>query len=270
MNLTCSNIAHLCSQVDLTSDRPVIDLSQITFFEPFALIYLGMFLRHHNSHGRAFNLTAPASPQAREYMARQNFWARFNFTPEEIKKENLRRFTTSTSLNDIIDIEQRPYIAEDVGDAVLKLLVRNGVRVRAGIVAEMAAELVDNFAQHADRPLAACLVQYYPRSRRVAFAICDCGIGIRASLSSNPKYAHLAGLPHREAAMRAFEPLVSRKAEGGMGLTEVKESTLCLGGRVFLATGDAYVTIESANASVGRMGYELPGVQIELSFSQEV
>ena len=59
-------------------DKPVIDLSQITFVQPFALIYLGNFLRHHNRHGLFFEVTQPASNEVNTYLSNHHFWERFN------------------------------------------------------------------------------------------------------------------------------------------------------------------------------------------------
>ena len=270
MNLTFMNVDQLCSTVDFSLDTPLLDLSNVTFFEPFALVYVGMFLRYHNSRGIKPRVKAPTSRQARDYLARQNFWARFNFNPNIIKEESLRRLTTSTSLNDIVDVERQESVAEDIAEKILVVLRRNSVAVRATAIAELMSELADNFAQHSERTLAAVAMQYYPKLQYVSLSIGDCGIGIRASLASNPKYSHIAQGPHHEAALKAFEPLVSRRAEGGTGLTEVREQTLKLGGTLILATGDGYVTISQRGTRFGAMAYDLSGVQIQLGFPERV
>ena len=268
MDLSFQNVDQLCASVDLAAKEPVVDLSRITFFSPFSLVYLGMFLRYHNSNGKGFKVRAPDDPTARAYLARQNFWERFNFDPECIKNENLRRLTSSTSLNDILDIEKRDEIAEDIAKGVLQVLRRNSVAVPVGLVAELMCELVDNFARHSERTLAAVLMQYYPNLRRVVLAIGDCGVGIRSSLAYNPRYTYLAGQPHHVAALKAFEPLVSRCSEGGTGLTEVRDEIMGLQGQLTLATGDGYVTITARQTLYGQMAYELPGVQIQLSIPE--
>lgn len=268
MNLTFTNVDQVCSTVDLSSATPLLDLSDVTFFEPFALVYLGMFLRYHNSRGIEFSVRLPASQQARGYLARQNFWARFNFNPDIIQKESLRRLTKSTSLNDIVDVERKEGIAEDIAEQILLVLRRNAVAVRAAAIAELMSELVDNFAQHSERTLAAVAMQYYPNLRYVSLSIGDCGVGIRSSLASNPKHSHIAQVPHHQAALEAFEPLVSRRAEGGTGLTEVREQTIKLGGSLILATGDGYVTIDQKGTRFGPMAYDLSGVQIQLGFPE--
>lgn len=269
MELSFYNVDKFCAAVDLASETPVIDLSLVTFFKPFALIYLGMFLRFHNSKGKAFAVKGPKDQPAHSYLTMQNFWARFNFNPDVINAKNLYRFTNRTSLNDIADIEKRDRIAEDITREVLFVLHANAVP-RANIIAELVSELVDNFACHSQRTLAAITMQYYPNMHRTVFVVGDCGIGIRESLSSNPKHSHLAHCDHHQAMLEAFEPLVSRKPEGGTGLTMVRDSVIDYDGYLILTSGDEYVKIDRNRTEYGSMAYDLPGVQIELSFPTEV
>lgn len=267
MELGYNTVDALCSRVDLTQAKPILDLSQITFFRPFGLVYLGMFLRHHNSRGKTFTVLPPTYAAARDYLTRQNFWERFNFPSKWIANERQRRRTTSTSLNDIVDIEQRDDIAEDVAESVLGVLRRNVVGLRASRVSELVSELVDNFAIHSEQPLAVFTMQYYPNMHETVLAVGDCGIGIRTSLCRNPVFAHLSSHPHYRAAVKAFEPLVSCRGEGGTGLTEVRDGIVELGGRLILSTGDGYVRIDrTGEFRYGRMSYDMAGVQVQLAF----
>ena len=268
MNLTFWNVDRLLGAVDLGEEKPMIDLASVNFFEPFALVYLGMYLRRFNRLGRGFEVRPPNANDARKYLARVRFWERFNFRPEVVERENLIRFTSSTSLNDMVDIEQTPTIGDDVAESVLRVLRAEQVAVNTALVAELVGELVDNFAQHSETTLAACAMQYYPRKGQVTFAIGDCGIGIRASLSSNPRYAYLQSASHAEAALKAFDPLVSRRGEGGTGLTGVQEGIITARGRLVLATGDGYVKIDGRRIQIGTMALDLPGVQIEMMFPE--
>jgi len=271
MDLSFYNIDNFCSRVDLTHKEPLIDLSHVTFFHPFALVYLGMFLRHHAGQGLRFTVRPPIDQQVRAYLAWQNFWERFNFDPLSIKTENLHRFVTSTSLNDIVDAERRSNIAEDIGDKVSAVLRNSTVSVNISTIEEIMIELVDNFARHSDRTLAAVAMQYYPGVHQVAIAIGDCGIGIRKSLATNPKHRYLTQAPHYAAALEAFEPLVSCKTEGGTGLTTVRDEVANIGGNFVLTTGDGYVKMNNAGQmEVGSMTYDLPGVQIELSLPERL
>lgn len=266
-SLTFTNVDRLCAGVDLRGQPAVVDLSGVTFVEPFALIYLGMFLRYHRSQGRRFSVHVPSVQGVRDYLTRQRFWKRFNFDLRSpgLPPDMLRRMTSTTSLNDVIDIERRSGAAEEVADAVVQVLHRASVQVDLGAVNEMVGELVDNFVQHSRGPLAAFMMQWFPRLDRLELAIGDCGVGIRRSLARNPNYAGVAARPHDEAAALALKPGVTGNVGGGgTGLTEVCDTVRSLGGGMRLSTGDGYVWIHQQGSYRGRMSFDLPGVQVEI------
>ena len=271
-SLTFFTIGEFCSKVNFAKQRPTIDLSDVTFFEPFALVYLGMFLRHFNSQKRSFDVAPPSNKKARQYLAQQQFWERFNFDPRVIKTENLRRFTTSTSLDDIADVEKDQHVAEELADAVANVVERNADKLRPSVVAEVTAELVQNFVEHSGQNLAAFMVQYYRNrgpSGELVMAIADCGRGIRACLSTTEKYAYLAHQPHHEAILKALEPGVSSKrGGGGTGFSEMLDYVTDLKGEFRIATGDEYIIVhgKTGKNTAKKMGFELTGVQIELIF----
>jgi hypothetical protein len=178
MTLSADSVHWVCGRVDLSLPEPVIDLASVTFFEPFALIYLGMFLRHFAT-GKRFVLKVPTDTAARNYLTRQNFWQRFNFDPNTLDPALLRRFSTDTSLGDIVDIERRPGIDEEVALAVRNVLERSPLSgTDLELMEEVVAELVSNFARHSRGPLAALAMQWYPQRKTIRLAIGDCGIGI--------------------------------------------------------------------------------------------
>ena len=268
MELNAWTVDRLCSQVDQRPERPRIDLSEVTFFTPYGLVYFGMFLRYHNARGKAFDVDLPRNPAAKEYLQRQNFFDRFNFNTEAIEQGSLRRFTTSTSLNDIVDLEKRAYIAEDVTDSILTLLQGNRVHIDTSLFANIASELVDNFAQHAEQTLAALAIQYYPRPRRVVMAVGDCGVGVRASLATKFEYAYLKDRPHTEAILKALEPQVSSKRQGGMGLTDVNEDVRQANGRLTITSGNGRVMVNQLGTRFGVTSHDLSGVQVEISIPE--
>jgi hypothetical protein len=269
MNLSFPNVDSFCASIDLSADRPLIDLSSLQFIEPFAVIYLGQFIRYHNRYGKYVDVKMPPSgSQVRKYLARVRFWERFRFSADVIEREGLLRFSSTTSLNDIVDIVDAPYADEDVYDMVAEVLRRGTVKTDAKTVLMTVSELVDNFAQHADVDLATLAVQYYPNLHRFVVAIGDSGEGIRATLSRNPEYAYLADRPHSEALAMAFEPLVSQHPNRGMGLTDVLEGVVACNGSLRVASNNGYFYIERGKRYVGDQQYDLPGVQIELWFPE--
>ena len=202
--LKFSTVGELFSLVNLDDQKPTVDLSNISFVEPFGLVYLGMFLRHFNSLGKFFNIITPRSRQVTRYLESQRFWDRYNIAATSTDSQIHRRYARLTSLSDIVDIENNQYIAESVGDMVGDILRNNSVRVDASLVSEVAVEVVDNFSRHSGQQLAACAVQFYPQRGNLHIAVGDCGVGIRSSLCRNSLYRHLASAPHHVAALKAL------------------------------------------------------------------
>lgn len=260
MVLTFRNVDRFCRSIDLEQDTPLIDLSRLTFIDPYAVIYLGQFLRYHNRTHKFFRVEPPEDEKARKYLARIKFWERFRFTRQMIEAEGLLRFTSTTSLNDIIDLVPDPYIEEDTVEQVKNVLSRSGVNVNGEAVLETVSELVDNFARHAEIDLATLAVQYFPNSHQFAVAVGDSGCGIRQSLCQNPDHAWLADRPHAEAIVKAFEPCVSRRDQAGMGLTNILESVLRLGGSLCATSNDGFVFTRNGQLITGKQSYNLPGV----------
>ena len=152
------------------------------------------------------------------------------------------------------------------GSPAKAAVVEDAVDITA--IADVISEIIDNFAQHSGQQLASLAMQYRPRWHQIAIALGDCGVGIRQSLATQPKYSYLKKRPDWLAARMAFQPLVTSKREGGMGLVDAKESILHMGGRLFLSTGKGYVEFSGARTYYGDMAYNLPGVQIILSIPE--
>ncbi|MHB8104033.1 MAG: ATP-binding protein [Dehalococcoidales bacterium] len=269
MELSFANVANLCAGISPEDKSPVIDLSKYTFFMPFALVYLGQFLRFQNNKGIKFRFILPADTLASIYLNQQRFWFRFNCNLETTPRERLYFFNDTTKINDIIDVESRLDIAEEIANHVLRVLTYNSVYINHIVVVDIITELVDNFAQHADALLATLLIQYYPHRHEIALAVGDNGIGIRSSLCKNLKHEYLAVLPHYEAVLKAFEPMASRLEERGAGLTYVREQVLKAKGQIILATGDSYVKTNIDGTEMGNMAYNLTGTQIEVVLPEE-
>jgi len=108
-SLTFANVPSFCSRLDFTSHRVEVDLSPFTFIECAALVYLGMVLRSR-SESTDFVVTQPRDERVRDYMERQNFWARFGFRDPPVR----RHFGAFTSLNEIVDIERRAGVEDQI------------------------------------------------------------------------------------------------------------------------------------------------------------
>lgn len=216
------SVSQMCASLDLESEPITIDLHDVHSLHLFALIYLFMLIRHYNSHGRRFRIIPPQSEEVRQYLAMQRLYRRLKFDINSIREEELNRIESTTSFNDIVDIEQGHGVAEIVSEKLMQMLTNNRLYLGLGRICEAVAEVVDNFDRHAEQRLAAMIVQYFPNERILSIAIGDCGVGIRGSLVRNPRHAYLETQPHHVAIAEAFKPLVSGRLEGGTGLYELK------------------------------------------------
>lgn len=119
-------------------------------------------------------------------------------------------------------------------------------------LAHVLSELVDNVFSHAataqfPNPHAYIAVQSYPAGDLLRVAVVDDGCGLQASLRAmvdDPPKNHF------DAATRAFQPFVSSKSARsmyaerrhmGLGLPVCREICQQLGGRIYAATGNAWV-----------------------------
>lgn len=130
-----------------------------------------------------------------------------------------------------------------------------GVRIHHAIqpaLAYVLTELVDNVFSHAATeeyrsPHAYMAVQSYPQGDLLRIAVVDDGCGLlgslRGVLDTPPKN-------HFEAAVRAFEPFLSSKSRPsmyaerrhmGLGLAVCREISQRLGGRMYAASGNAWI-----------------------------
>jgi signal transduction histidine kinase len=130
-------------------------------------------------------------------------------------------------------------------------------------LAHVLSELVDNVFSHAataqfPNPHAYIAVQSYPVGDLLRVAVVDDGCGLQASLRAlvdDPPKSHF------EAATRAFQPFISSKSARsmyaerrhmGLGLPVCREMCHQLGGRIYAATGNAWVRNPGMGAQEGR------------------
>lgn len=266
MDLNFRNVQRLCAAVDLTDEKPAIDLKGITWVEPYAIVYLGMFLRHHNSLGKYFTLNVPEAG-VKKYLDKQNFWARFNFNPDPQRDRRLLRTYQDTSFSDIIDLERNPLLVEQLAEKLYELLEGQAVRLAVEESVIAITEVADNFVQHSGTVLGAMMVQYYPAKKMVRAALGDCGTGIKGTLSESGKYPEVDFMSHAEAVAFAFQPMVTRKNEGGTGLGDVLDTVTRHRGTLFISSYDGGVFLDRDGRIYSMsIPYALPGVQAELTF----
>lgn len=264
LDLNFRNVQRLCAGVDLSVERPTIDLTGITWIEPYAIVYLGMFLRYHNSLGKYFTLNVPDA-KASQYLNKQNFWNRFNFNLDaQLDRQLLRQ---NTSFNDIIDLERDRFLVENLAERLFELLEGRAVNLAIEDSVIAITDLADNFVQHSGVVLGAMMVQYYPTNKVMRVALGDCGNGIKGTLARSGKYPEVVDMSHADAIAFAFRPMITCKNEGGTGLCDVLDTMTRHSGTLFLTSQDGGFFLDrDGKIYSGKAAFALPGVQVELTF----
>ena len=228
------------------------------------MIYLLMFIRYHNSQGKLFSFIEPENGRVKSYLTSQKFWERCNAVGTD---PFVRPIGNLTSFNDLIDIDRNLYIADEVGETVRNILANESVLIDRYLVALLTEELVDNFRRHSEHGVGACAFQYYPQLGSLRFAVGDCGIGIRESLSRNPRYSSIRNQTDEAAAKLALDEGVSGHVEGGTGFSTIIDGVRELRGRFYLSTGNAwlrhYHSYSRDKVIAKTTAYGFPGVRAE-------
>lgn len=147
--------------------------------------------------------------------------------------------------------------------------------VSAGISATIAqglagalGEMVDNIFEHA-KIFNTALAAYRWVAGEFEFVVADNGIGVLASLRSNPRYQHLIDSGRAlETAIQKGESSIDDCGRG-MGFTELITQLVNLNGTVRLRSGDHWLGIELQEAEllprIGRTPLEYQGLMVSFS-----
>ena len=231
-------------------------LSGWEFFDPYSLVFLLLLARHS---GIEFSL-GDQNP-ALHYLAQIGFF-------DVIARPSGPRHspTNADILLKITPIER----TQDLTDALKRLLSSTATILREhlsytsedtslflGAFTEVAQNIVDHSG---DRGLATAQVYTTKKgSRFAAIAVGDLGIGIRSSLSQRyPKQFANDVI----AIRKAFDPAVSRLANRGWGLTQVRSITEKYNGTLWVRSCQGLVKFHRQFSSY--QTHHFPGTQISI------
>lgn len=138
-------------------------------------------------------------------------------------------------------------------------------KIAAGLSGALG-EMTDNAVNHARAPVPA-LVGYEVRDGMALFSVVDAGIGVLASLRSNPAYSHLTR--HKEALRLALQNGTSSVVGDicrGLGFHQVFKSLAAHWGHLRFRSGKACIEMDGTglDADQGKLSYPplLPGFQV--------
>lgn len=250
-----------------------LDLGRITFFDPYGMCALVLFLNHLPPEYLPVRLTLPGWPSDEEhssgpvsYLTRMGFWEEvhevLDARPEQVPVRPARLVDRSVLL-DITIMRTHDAISvmlRKTGDILQNL----GYAITArGHVLEVLSELCSNVLLHAQTEYGgvAAMQTYRGRegSRYLVMSIGDAGIGVRRSLAANMALAERLS-SDAQALGVAVQPGASRFASGGHGggLPRVLEIARRYEGRVAFRSGAGALAYNGSDA--GRRSFEAPAL----------
>jgi len=264
MNLTFYTVDRFCSEIDVSHNELLIDLSEVEFITQFALVYLGLFIRSMRKSGFLFKVIQPQNLNVANYLRRQGFFKRFDINGADYFPE-ISEYTVAMA-----DIESNPGLPDDYSEKLKSLLINLKVNIDIGEFCEISSEILDNFVRHSEDQYGLIAFQYYGNKKHFRICFGDCGVGFRKSLSKNSKYRYLLKETSAVSIGEAIKEGISRfEGRRGSGLAMLIEYILKYRGELFITSEDGYFRLDSAGVPrMGEMKYSLPGVQIEFQIPE--
>ena len=234
----------------------VLDLRPVEFVEPAGLCGLAALLEFLIPRScivgvRLSGHNVPA------YLERMNFFRLFGHRVEtnvDVASLEERRRGNPGTLQELINFHSEEEIPGII-NRISEILTNRGYRLRerASICATLS-EICANAVEHGHSPFGAyAAVQAYqhivsggrarPRGEEVLVAIADGGVGVRETLSRNPKYAEFTRTDN-DALRHALQMGVSGTGEIGRGggLAVVGQISARAGGSLSLRSNSGRVT----------------------------
>lgn len=243
------------SFVNIREERNYIfDFSKTIRIDPFSLLFVSSELeifKNNNPtslfHARNFShLTYPA------HMGFfKSFGLNFGKDPGEATGSNSYSPIAILYVKDIKDLAWELMVnpgevLENYAENLSNILTQNKEKIITDVLRYSIREILRNIVEHSESDKFSFCAQYLPSKQRVNFAVLDRGIGLKQSLSNNPKITMESDL---DAIEWALKPGVSGKvypgqknkpkgewANSGYGL--FMTSNICKkGGSFFISTG---------------------------------
>jgi hypothetical protein len=254
----------------------VLDLRTVEFVEPAGLCGLAALLEYLIPRCEEVNL-ALAGRDVPAYLERMNFFRLFGGrvrTNVDVASLEERRRHNPGTLQELVNFhteQQIPGIIERISE----ILENQGYRLKERVaICSVLSEVCANAAEHGASSFGAyAAVQAYHhivsgarrRGEEVLLAIADGGVGVRQTLSRNPKYDEHTTTDN-DALRLALEMGVSATGEIGRGggLALVARIAADSGGSLSLRSGTGRVTVYEDRKN-SRNVPQFPGTFVRVS-----
>jgi hypothetical protein len=261
---------------EVQGEPVVVDLRTVEFVEPAGLCGLAALLEFLCARCSDVSLTLPGR-DVPAYLERMNFFRIFGDrigTNADVESLEERQRHNPGTLQELINFhteEEIPGIIHRISE----ILENQGYRLRERVaICSTLSEVCANAAEHGVSSFGAyAAVQAYHhivsgsrrRGEEVLIAIADGGVGVRETLSRNPKYAEETATDN-EALRHALEMGVSGTGEIGRGggLALVAGIAARSGGSLSLRSGTGRVTVYESRKN-SRNVPQFPGTFVRVS-----
>ena len=234
-----------------------IDLKDVAFATPYAIILLSLIIKSRRKCNAPVRVILPASKDVLNYLERMSFFdtveiigVTYDEDPNALKSN---KRNPSSNVIEITRIEKEEDVSKIVNDLAEKLIQSHGCdRQAIDKFSEIMIETFQNATQHSNPQTgiadAIAAVQVY--KSEFHFVIADSGIGIKASLKSNPRFSSLE-LTDAQAIAEVLKHGYSRidvPGRGG-GLERVQEIAQKMSGEILIRSNSGLVRISGQSTT---------------------
>ena len=254
----------------------ILDLRTVEFVEPAGLCGLAALLEYLIPRCEEVGIALSGRDVA-AYLERMNFFRLFGDrvrTNADVASLEERRRHNPGTLQELINFHTEQEIPGII-ERISEILENQGYRLRERVaICSTLSEVCANAAEHGVSSFGAyAAVQAYHhivsgsrrRGEEVLIAIADGGVGVRETLSRNPKYSEFTTTDN-DALRHALEMGVSATGEIGRGggLALVAGIAARAGGSLSLRSGSGRVTVYE-NRKNSRNVPDFPGTFVRVS-----
>lgn len=262
-------------------ERVLIDFSKMGRIEPFTMVYVAKQIRDFNRANPETTVSCNGFHN-KEYAANMAFFRAFGLRHgrEPNCIDGNERFVPYTILRTqtIVDEARKDWeveqeIIERRAEHLAKILAQEETGNLVDALTFSVREIMRNVFEHSESKSIEYCAQFWPSYSKVEIAIADNGIGLKASLISNP---FIQVDSDSDAIQQALMPAISSKNFEGVrvdrnnpwhnsGFGLYMSSRICrLGGSFLICSGDHGISLNEYGKTHIELGHRLKGTAVRM------
>lgn len=277
------SIFQFCSSVSQYAgeENVLIDFSRMGRIEPFAMVYVAKHIRDFNRSNTGTTVSCTGHLN-KDYAANMAFFRAFGLKHgrEPNCVDGNDRFVPFTILRTqtIVDEAKKNWeveqeIIERRAEHLAKILAQEETGNLVDALTFSVREIMRNVVEHSESKTIEYCAQFWPSYGKVEIAIVDGGVGLRASLRSNP---YIQVESDSDAIQQALMPAISSKNFAGLrvdrnnpwhnsGFGLYMSSRICrLGGSFLVCSGDHGIFLNENGKKHIELGHRIRGTAVRM------